>query len=94
MRDRVSDAMGIGELYPGNISVASGAETLLIEITVVDESPEMAAWTANTFVSEFQAYIHRYRRGASTSHSTRAATAVAEQRRSADRISYGTNRRD
>lgn len=57
MRDRVANVVGIEEIAPNNVIVSTVGDTLLIEITVTDESPELAAATANGFVSEFQVYI-------------------------------------
>lgn len=57
MRDRVAMVVGENETESSDVTVNTVPDTLLIEVTVTHESPEIAANTANAFVSEFQAYI-------------------------------------
>lgn len=57
MRDRVETALGLDEVDPERVSTTIVGDSLLINITVTDESPETAAQMADSFVTEFQGYI-------------------------------------
>lgn len=57
VRDRVAAALGREDLGTAELSTSLITDSLLIQVTVEDEDPDLAAQMANTFVTEFQGYI-------------------------------------
>lgn len=57
VRDRVKTSLELEDIDPDRVSTSILRDSLLIEITVTDESPEQAAIMADAFVLQFQGYI-------------------------------------